>query len=133
MRPRRAPRVRTARSRWTFPLANERGCDCRTVGGDDQVPGVVVHVKLDPHDLPAQESRRAVAAPMALPGLVGSAAQWRHACRKVEEAFRAGEWLAVAGEDGVGKLALLQAVHLRRFPVGRYAVLDARTAPQGAE
>ena len=59
-----------------------------------------------------------MAAPMALPGLVGSAAQWRHACRKVEEAFRAGEWLAVAGEDGVGKLALLQAVHLRRFPVG---------------
>ena len=116
-----------------LPSGQRARLDCRTVGGDDQVPGVVVHVKLDPHDLPAQEHRRSMAAPMALPGLVGSAAQWRHACRKVEEAFRAGEWLGVAGEDGVGKLALLQAVHLRRFPVGRYAVLDARTAPQGAE
>ena len=116
-----------------LPSGQRARLDCRTVGGDDQAPGVVVHVKLDPHDLPDQEHRRSMAAPMALPGLVGSAAQWRHACRKVEEAFRAGEWLAVAGEDGVGKLALLQAVHLRRFPVGRYAVLDARTAPLGAE
>ena len=116
-----------------LPSGQRARLDCRTVGGDDQAPGVVVHVKLDPHDLPDQEHRRSMTAPMALPGLVGSAAQWRHACRKVEEAFRAGEWLAVAGEDGVGKLALLQAVHLRRFPVGRYAVLDARTAPLGDE
>ena len=51
---------------------------------------------------------------MPLPGLVGSDPLWLRACRQVETAFRSGEWLVVAGEPGVGKLALLQAVQLRR-------------------
>ena len=51
-----------------LPSGQRARLDCRTVGGDDQAPGVVVHVKLDPHDLPDQEHRRSMTAPMALPG-----------------------------------------------------------------
>jgi len=37
-------------------------------------------------------------------------------------------WLALAGEPGVGKLALLRAVHRRRNPAGTLPVLDAAEA-----
>jgi transcriptional regulator with GAF, ATPase, and Fis domain len=65
---------------------------------------------------------------MPLPGLVGSAPPWLHTCEEVESAFRSGAWLALEGEPGVGKLALLRAVQLRRQPVGRLVVLDATEA-----
>ena len=62
---------------------------------------------------------------LPLPGIVGSGAPWLNACEEVERAFRSGEWLAVAGESGVGKTAVLTAVQLRRQPVGRLRVVDA--------
>jgi transcriptional regulator of acetoin/glycerol metabolism len=37
-------------------------------------------------------------------------------------------WLAVQGEPGVGKLALVRAVYRRRNPAGRFHVLDAAEA-----
>ena len=37
----------------------------------------------------------------------------------------AGRWLALEGEPGTGKLALLRAVHRRRNPAGTFRVLDA--------
>ena len=67
-----------------------------------------------------------------LPGLVGSSPLWLRACDQVERAYRAGEWLAVEGEPGVGRTAVLRAVQLRRQPVGRLAVLDG-AAPTGPE
>ena len=85
----------------------------------------MVHVKLDPdprrgHSSPAATPR------MPLPGLVGSDPVWLRACRQVEAASRSGEWLVVSGEPGVGKLALVQAVQLRRQPIRHLEVLDAR-------
>ena len=65
---------------------------------------------------------------MLLPGLLGSGALWRRACDEVENAYRAGEWVALAGEPGVGKLAILRAVHQRRKPGERFTVLDAADA-----
>jgi transcriptional regulator of acetoin/glycerol metabolism len=65
---------------------------------------------------------------MVLPGLVGSAALWRRACDEVEDVYRSAEWLAVAGEPGVGKIAILRAVHQRRNPSGRFNILDASDA-----
>jgi transcriptional regulator of acetoin/glycerol metabolism len=65
---------------------------------------------------------------MLLPGLVGSGALWRRACDEVENVCLSGEWLAVAGEPGIGKLAILRAVHQRRNPGGRFNVLDAGDA-----
>jgi DNA-binding NtrC family response regulator len=62
---------------------------------------------------------------MLLPGLVGAAPPWQRACREVEAAVTAGAWLALEGEAGVGKSALLRAVQLRRRPPPRCTVLDA--------
>lgn len=60
-----------------------------------------------------------------LPGIVGTDPVWAHCCREVETAARNGEWLVVRGERGVGKLAVLRAVHLRLHPGSQVTVLDA--------
>jgi transcriptional regulator of acetoin/glycerol metabolism len=88
----------------------------------------VVHVKLvAPAVTPAAESAITRAA-MSLPGLVGSGASWRRASRLVEGSYERSEWLALEGEAGVGKLALVRAVHQRRNPAAPCHVLDAADA-----
>jgi sigma-54 dependent transcriptional regulator, acetoin dehydrogenase operon transcriptional activator AcoR len=100
---------------------------CRPLRGDDRLAGGVVHVKL-------VESGTRLAAPaspqarMILPGLVGSGPLWQRGCHQVEEVYDSGEWLALEGEPGVGKLAVVRAVHQRRNPAGRFHVLDAADA-----
>jgi transcriptional regulator of acetoin/glycerol metabolism len=85
----------------------------------------VVHVKLvTPATTPATEAVITRGA-MALPGLVGSGAAWRRACRLAEASYGRGEWLALEGEAGAGKLALIRAVHQRRNPAARFHVIDA--------
>jgi len=100
---------------------------CQQVHVGAQLAGVVVHVKLGESDNQPAGARDVVSR-MLLPGLVGHAPLWRRACHEVETAFQSGEWLAVEGERGVGKLALLRAVQLRRQPGGRFAVLDVSDA-----
>ena len=95
----------------------------RPVDTDDLPAGIVAHVKLDPPEPRPRDSARQVRLP--LPGIVGSGPPWLNACEEVERAYRSGEWLAVEGEPGVGKLAVLTAVQLRRQPVGRLVVMDA--------
>src|SRR6266852_4083643 len=63
-----------------------------------------------------------------VPGLVGSGPLWLRGCRQVDAAHASGEWLSLEGEPGVGKLALLRAVHRRRNPAGAFHVLDAAEA-----
>jgi hypothetical protein len=63
-----------------------------------------------------------------LPGLVGSGALWLRACDQANAACGGGQWLALEGEPGTGKLALIQAVHRRRHPAGHLHVLDAADA-----
>jgi len=46
----------------------------------------------------------------------------------VDASYQRGEWLALEGEPGVGKLALVRAVHQRRNPAARCHVLDAADA-----
>ncbi len=111
-----------------LPTGMHARMHCRTVGRDDHPTGVVVHVKFEERDKPSRHALRPSGSPMLLPGLVGSGPPWLRACQEVERAFRSGEWLAVDGETGVGKLALLKAVQLRRQPVGRFAALDAKDA-----
>ena len=91
----------------------------------------VVHVKLIAPaaatlEVPAQR------APMSLPGLVGCGAAWRRACRAAEAAYERGEWLTLEGESGVGKLALVRAVHQRHNPAAAFHVLDAAAASPAA-
>ena len=101
---------------------------CRPVRGDDHVAGGVVHVKLiEPaSQRPAADS--AGKPPMSLPGLVGGGALWLRGCRQVETIYDSGEWLALEGEPGVGKLTVVRAVHQRRNPAERFYVLDATEA-----
>lgn len=100
---------------------------CRRVGDGEPPSGVVAHVVLD------AGSRVSPGTPelprsVPLPSLVGTGPLWLHPCQEVERVFRSGEWLAVEGEAGVGKLAVLRAVQLRRQPVPRFEMLEARDA-----
>ncbi len=101
---------------------------CRPIRGDDHVAGGVVHVKLiePPSQRPAADA--VAKPPMSLPGLVGSGALWLRGCRQVETIYDSGEWLALEGEPGVGKLTVVRAVHQRRNPAERFYVLDATEA-----
>jgi sigma-54 dependent transcriptional regulator, acetoin dehydrogenase operon transcriptional activator AcoR len=100
---------------------------CRPVRGDGRLAGGVVHVKLI--ELDNRERAEVVVPPrMFLPGLVGSGALWLRACHQVETIYESGEWIAVEGEPGVGKLALISAVHRRRNSAARLFVLDAAEA-----
>jgi transcriptional regulator of acetoin/glycerol metabolism len=100
---------------------------CRPLRGDDRLAGGVVHVKLvESGARPAAQA--GPRARMILPGLVGSGPLWLRGCHQVEEVYESGEWLALEGEPGVGKLAVLRAVHQRRNPAGRFHVLDAADA-----
>jgi sigma-54 dependent transcriptional regulator, acetoin dehydrogenase operon transcriptional activator AcoR len=95
--------------------------------GPRQLGGGVVHAKLA-EATAARSQDTGTATRMILPGIVGSGALWRRACDEVEDVYLSHEWLALAGESGVGKLAILRAVHQRRNPSGRFHVLDATDA-----
>jgi sigma-54 dependent transcriptional regulator, acetoin dehydrogenase operon transcriptional activator AcoR len=97
---------------------------CRPVHGEGRLAGGVVHVKLIELG-PWQATESGKPTRMSLPGLVGSGALWLRGCHQVEAVYDSGEWLAMAGEPGVGKLAVVRAVHQRRNPAGRFHVLDA--------
>lgn len=102
---------------------------CRPAGsaGPAGAAGGVVQVKLlEPTRLAAQGP---LPARMLLPGLMGSGALWLRSSQQVQESYEAGEWLALEGEPGVGKLALARAVHQRRNPARRFHVLDAAELP----
>ncbi len=88
----------------------------------------VVHVKLMAAAAAPAADAPASRAAMSLPGLVGTSTAWRRACRAADASYERGEWLALEGEPGVGKLALVRAVHQRRNPAARCHVLDAADA-----
>jgi sigma-54 dependent transcriptional regulator, acetoin dehydrogenase operon transcriptional activator AcoR len=111
-----------------LPSGARARMSCRPVRGEGQRrhAGGVTHVKLiEPAGMPAP---RAGPPPPLLPGLVGSGPLWLRGCNQVDAAYSAGQWLALEGEPGVGKLALLRAVHRRRNPAGTLHVLDAAEA-----
>jgi sigma-54 dependent transcriptional regulator, acetoin dehydrogenase operon transcriptional activator AcoR len=99
----------------------------RTFADEGEPGDGVVHVKLGVFPSPAVQVP-APRSPMTLPGLVGTGAAWRRACRAVEASYDRGEWLTIEGESGVGKLALVRAVHQRRDPAAPFHVLDAAAA-----
>jgi DNA-binding NtrC family response regulator len=59
-----------------------------------------------------------------LPGLVGRSAPWLGSSREVDNACRAGQWVVLTGERGVGKVALARAAH-RQSRSGLFRVVDA--------
>ncbi len=119
------PRGRRGAIPVRLPSGTAARMSCHHVFVGAEIAGMIVHVKLGESDNQPTSARDVVLRVQPLPGLVGKAALWLRACREVETAFQSGEWLSVEGEPGVGKLALLRAVQLRRQPAGRFAVLDA--------
>lgn len=100
---------------------------CRPIAGASSPRAGVVHVRLT--DLPSPAKAEPMPYPrMHLPGLVGSGTLWLRSCGHVEAAYAGAEWLALSGEPGVGKLAVLRAVHQRHDPARRFRVLDATEA-----
>jgi len=99
---------------------------CRPVRGNGQRRLAVGVAQVKLIELASKQARRAGPRPRRfLPGLAGSGRLWRRRCDQVDAAYRGGEWLALEGEPGAGKLALLRAVHRRRNPSGVFHVLDA--------
>jgi sigma-54 dependent transcriptional regulator, acetoin dehydrogenase operon transcriptional activator AcoR len=98
---------------------------CRPVRGEGRrgLPGGVVEAKLIELAAAAEAHPR-----RSSHSLVGSGPLWLRGCDQVDAAYCGGDWLALEGERGVGKLALLQAVHRRRNPAGALHVLDAAEA-----
>jgi len=114
-----------------LPTGARARMHCRPLRGTGQRrrAGGVVHVKLiEPAGQAAVGAGTGSRARRFGPALVGSGPLWLRGCRQVEEACASGEWLSLEGEPGVGKLALLRAVHRRRNPVGAFHVLDAAEA-----
>ena len=99
---------------------------CRPVHGDGRLAGGVVHVKLAERGVrlrPESSTARG-----ALPGLAGSGGLWLRACHQVQQHYQDGQWLALLGERGTGKLALIRAVHQKLSPGLHFAVRDAASA-----
>lgn len=92
---------------------------CAPVLTESGPSGGVVRVRL----MEGTEAPRPFTHPL-LPGIVGSGALWQRACDEVCALQLAGEWLTVHGEPGVGKVALLRAVHRRYNPAGRFHVVS---------
>ncbi len=99
---------------------------CRPVCGPGQrrLADGVVHVKLTEPSSKLEPGTGSQPRRF-LPGLIGSGPLWLRGCDQVDAAYATGEWLAAEGEPGVGKLALLRAVHRLRNPAGAFHVLDA--------
>src|SRR5215831_16722503 len=111
-----------------LPTGARARIHCRPLSPEGKPADGVVHVKLVEQAAARPASDTGPVKPMFLPGLIGSAPLWLRGCTQVEAAYNSGEWLALEGESGVGKLAVIRAVHQRQDPAGRFGVLDAADA-----
>ena len=102
---------------------------CRRVAGrrESETAGGVLSVKL----IEADEALAAPAPmlPMYLPGVVGSAPLWLRCGHDLDTGHQRGEWVALEGEPGTGKLTLAKGLHQRHHPADRLRTVDAALAP----
>lgn len=68
----------------------------------------VFHVHLM-DDAAAPKPRRASARPTSLPGVVGLSTSWQQCCERISQHVREGRWIAVSGERGTGRAAVLRS------------------------
>jgi sigma-54 dependent transcriptional regulator, acetoin dehydrogenase operon transcriptional activator AcoR len=107
-----------------LPSGRRVRISCRPVDPDRQDGSGIVHVAPLPNEPIAPSGVRQPARPV-LPGVVGTGALWLGSCREVDRAYRAGDWLVLSGEPGVGKLALARAAHHFNNPATPFHVVDA--------
>ena len=107
-----------------LPSGAEARVTCKPAWSETGLAGGVVQVQLDENRAPTL--RRPHPSPsVSLPGIVGSGALWKRCCQALNGHYRFGDRLAVEGEPGVGKLALLRAVHQLHRPSAHFRVMDA--------
>ncbi|EOD63915.1 sigma-54-dependent Fis family transcriptional regulator [Amycolatopsis vancoresmycina] len=101
---------------------------CRRVAGrrESETAGGVLSVKL----IEAEETLAVPTPmlPMYLPGVVGSAPLWLRCGHELDSGHQRGEWVALEGEPGTGKLTLAKGLHQRHHPAARLLTVDATPA-----
>jgi transcriptional regulator of acetoin/glycerol metabolism len=98
---------------------------CRRVTGrrETETAGGVLSVKLIEAEEPLAVPTPML--PMYLPGVVGSAPLWLRCGHDLDSGHRRGEWVALEGEPGTGKLTLAKGLHQRHHPAARLLTVDA--------
>lgn len=105
------------------------------VGSGADYAGAVFSLRLlrrDAHRLAARAPAVDAARPSSPPGLAGSSPLWLRCVELVCSGYEAGDWLALAGEPGTGKQALLRAVHLQHNPASSFRVLKPPARAEAA-
>jgi transcriptional regulator of acetoin/glycerol metabolism len=97
---------------------------CRPVECASGTAGAVVEITLAPV---AGRRRSPPATTGPVLRLAGSNVGFQNACRELDACCRGGTSALVEGEPGVGKLAVVEALHRRCRPTGHLSVIDART------
>jgi transcriptional regulator of acetoin/glycerol metabolism len=95
---------------------------CKPSWSESAAIGGVVQVQLlatEPVTRPVERG----SPPM--PGVVGSSMPWMRCATMVEAHLRAGEWVDLEGEAGVGKLTVAAGAHRAGKPGAHLRVLDA--------
>ncbi|HEY3896295.1 MAG TPA: helix-turn-helix domain-containing protein [Pseudonocardiaceae bacterium] len=107
---------------------------CRPSWSESTTIGGVIQVQLLPTE-PATRSvdRGSLTRSQSMPGVVGSSPPWVRCCLEVEAHLRAGEWLDIEGEAGVGKLTVVHGAHLAGTPSAHLRVLDAEDCTDSEE
>ncbi|MEV7097414.1 helix-turn-helix domain-containing protein [Amycolatopsis sp. NPDC051045] len=105
---------------------------CRRVAGrrESETAGGVLTVKLIEAEEPLAVPTPML--PMYLPGVVGSAPLWLRCGHDLDTGHRHGEWVALEGEPGTGKLTLAKGLHQRHHPAARLLTVDAALGPDWA-
>jgi transcriptional regulator of acetoin/glycerol metabolism len=110
-----------------LPSGRTAHVKCASVGSAAGRAGAVFRVRLV-QDAPLAAAGatllRGARSQATLPGVVGSGAVWMRCVQQVNSCYEAGEWLALAGEPGTGKQALLRAIHQMHNPTRSFRVLQ---------
>jgi transcriptional regulator of acetoin/glycerol metabolism len=95
---------------------------CKPSWSESAAIGGVVQVQLLVSEPAPRSADRGSAA---MPGVVGSSVPWVRCTTTVQEHLRAGEWVDLEGEAGVGKLTVAAGAHRAGTPGAHLRVLDA--------
>ncbi|TWD82494.1 transcriptional regulator of acetoin/glycerol metabolism [Kribbella amoyensis] len=111
-----------------LPTGSRVRISCRPVEAGGQPVGGVIHVVAQTVELGKAVAGNRPPPRPGLPGVVGRSAPWLGSGREVDNAYRAGQWVVLSGEPGVGKVALARAAHQQNSPAGSCHVIDAAAA-----
>ncbi len=110
-----------------LPTGTPVRINCRPVDVGGRSGAGIIQVSAGVDQRPPAARHRPPPRPV-LPGLVGRSAPWLGSSREVDNAWRAGQWVVLTGERGVGKFAIARAAHHQNNPAGLFHVVDVAGA-----